>query len=37
MVLFPNIFNFLICILCVFVTSRSPLRLRYKAKQSARY
>ena len=36
MVLFPNIFYFLIDILSVFVTGRSPLRLRFKAKQSAR-
>jgi len=36
MVLFPNIFYFLIGILCVFATWRSPLCLRYKAKQSAR-
>ena len=34
MVLFPNIFYFLIDTLCVFVTWRSPLRLRSKAKQS---
>jgi len=36
LVLFPNIFYFLIGILCVFVTWRSPLRLRSKAKQTAR-
>ncbi len=36
MVLFPNIFYFLIGILPVFVTWRSPLRLCYKAKQSTR-
>ena len=36
MVLFPNNLYFLIGILSVFVTWRSSLRLRYKAKQSAR-
>ena len=35
-VLFPNIFYFLIGILSVFVTWRSPLCLYYKAKQSTR-
>jgi len=30
MVLFPNILYFFIGILSVFVTLRSPLRLRYK-------
>ena len=35
-VLFPNIFYFLVGILPVFVTWRSPLRLRYKYSQSAR-
>ena len=30
MVLFPNILYFFIGILLVFVTLRSPLRLRYK-------
>jgi len=35
-VLFPNIFYFLISILSVFVTWRSPLRLCSKAKQSTR-
>jgi len=36
MVLFPNIFYFLIGILFAFVTWRSPLRLCSKAKQSTR-
>ena len=36
MVLFPNIFYFLIGILSGFVTWRSPLRLCSKAKQSTR-
>jgi len=36
MVLFPNIFYFLIGILSAFVTWRSPLCLCSKAKQSAR-
>jgi len=36
MVLFPNIFYFLIGILSVFVAWRSPLRLRPKYRQSAR-
>jgi len=35
-VLFPNIFYFLVGILPVFATWRSPLRLRYKDRQSAR-
>lgn len=35
-VLFPNIFYFLIGILFAFVTWRSPLRLCSKAKQSTR-
>ena len=35
-VLFPNILYFLVGILYVFATWRSPLRLRYKAGQSAR-
>jgi len=36
MVLYPNISYFLIGILSVFLTWRSLLRLRYKAKQFAR-
>jgi len=36
MAFFPNIFYFIIGILSVFVPWRSPLRLRCKAKQSAR-
>ena len=35
-VLFPNIFYFLVGILKVFATLRSPLRLLYKDRQSAR-
>jgi len=35
-VLFPNIFYSLVVILPVFATWRSPLRLRYKDRQSAR-
>ena len=34
--LFPNIFYFLVGILPVFVTWRNPLRLRYKYSQSTR-